>query len=184
MEGVVTGADVYRYRYGEPERFIASDISLYQQAAPERIYRAPEKLIYRFINRQLVFAYDDRRYLTLNSCNVVIPRVSGLDMKYIMAVLNSRVAQYIYEKRYNAVKVLRSHIESLPIPAADENTQRDIISKVDELILAGTSMHGTDQIEQYRVYDEIDDIVRNLYSVTDEEYEFIKQALSGNKYML
>lgn len=184
MEGVITGADVYRYRYGEPERFIASDISLYQQAAPERIYRAPEKLIYRFINRQLVFAYDDRRHLTLNSCNVVIPRVAGLDMKYIMAVLNSRVAQYIYEKRYNAVKVLRSHIESLPIPETDENTQRDIISKVDELILAGTSMHGTDQIEQHRVYDEIDDIVRNLYSVTDEEYEFIKQTLSGSKYML
>ena len=175
---------VCRYRYGEPERFIASDISLYQQAAPERIYRAPEKLIYRFINRQLVFAYDDGRHLTLNSCNVLIPHVQGLDMKYIMAVLNSRIAQYIYEKRYNAVKVLRSHIESLPIPAADGNTQRDIISKVDELILAGTSAYGTDQIEQFRVYDEIDDIVRHLYSVTDEEYEFIKRALSGSKYML
>ena len=45
-------------------------------------------------------------------------------------------------------------------------------------------MHVTDQIEQYRVYDEIDDIVRNLYSVTDEEYDFIKRAVSGNKYML
>ena len=184
MEGVITGAGVYRYRYGEPERFIASDISLYQQAAPERIYRAPEKLIYRFINRQLVFAYDDGRHLTLNSCNVLIPHVQGLDMKYIMAVLNSRIAQYIYEKRYNAVKVLRSHIESLPIPAADEKTQRDIISKVDELILAGTNAYVTDQIEQFRVYDEIDDIVRHLYSVTDEEYEFIKRALSGSKYML
>lgn len=184
MEGVITGASVYRYRYGEPERFIASDISLYQQAAPERIYRAPEKLIYRFINRQLVFAYDDGRHLTLNSCNVVIPHVQDLDMKYIMAVLNSRMAQYIYEKRYNAVKVLRSHIESLPIPAADGNTQRDIISKVDELILAGTNAYVTDQIEQFRVYDEIDDIVRHLYSVKDEEYEFIKQALSGSKYML
>ncbi|WP_334303208.1 TaqI-like C-terminal specificity domain-containing protein, partial [Coprococcus eutactus] len=53
-------------------RFIASDISLYQQAAPERIYRAPEKLIYRCINRQLVFAYDESRHLTLNSCNLVI----------------------------------------------------------------------------------------------------------------
>ena len=82
------------------------------------------------------------------------------------------------------MKVPRSHIESLPIPSADENTQRDIISKVDELILAGTSMHWTEQIEQYRVYDEIDDIVRDLYTVTDEEYEFIKQTLSGSKYML
>lgn len=55
-------------------------------------------------------------------------------MRYIMAILNSRVAQYIYEKRYNAVKVLRSHIENIPVPVADEETQRRIISKAEELM--------------------------------------------------
>ena len=196
MEAVITGADVYRYRCGKTEKYMYPELTLYQQAAPLELYRAPEKLIYRFINRQLVFAYDDRQRLTLNSCNVVIPHIPGLDMRYIMAILNSRVAQYIYEKRYNAVKVLRSHIENIPVPVADEETQRRIISKAEELMAEElitesyvnsemqTYKTGKDHLQRYRLYEEIDDIVRKLYSVTDEEYEFIKQSLSGDKYML
>lgn len=191
MEAVITGADVYRYRCGKTEKYMYPELTLYQQAAPLELYRAPEKLIYRFINRQLVFAYDVRRRLTLNSCNVVIPHIPGLDMRYIMAILNSRVVQYIYEKRYNAVKVLRSHIENIPVPVADEETQRRIISKAEEIITESsvnsemqTYKTGKDHLQRYRLYEEIDDIVRKLYSVTDEEYEFIKQSLSGDKYML
>lgn len=183
-EPVISGADVFRYIYDEPVKYIASDLSKYQQAASEAYYRAPEKLIYRFINRQLVFAYDDTRKLTLNSCNVVIPHISGLDMRYIMAVLNSRMAQYIYEKRYNSVKVLRSHIETIPVPVADELEQRNIISKVKKIIMIGRKSDKAYHLEQCRLYDEIDDAVRLLYSVTDEEYGYIKQTLSGDKYML
>ena len=140
---------------------------------------------------QLVFAYDNTQRLTLNSCNVVIPRIPGLDMRYVMAVLNSRVAQYIYEKRYNAVKILRSHIESIPVPVADEETQRSIISRAEEIITESsvssgmqTDKTGKGNLQRHRLYDEIDDIVRKLYAVTDDEYEFIKQTLSGDKYML
>ena len=175
MEPVVTGSDVYRYRYQDSGKYVDPDLALYQQAAPAELYRAPEKLIYRFINRQLVFAYDDRQRLTLNSCNVVIPRVEGLDMKYIMVVFNSRVAQYMYEKRYHAVKVLRSHIESIPIPLADVRSQRDIIQMADNLMTCESRRD---------LYDEIDDAVRRLYGVGDEDYEFIRRTLSGNRYML
>ncbi len=175
MEPVVTGSDVYRYRYQDSGKYVDPDLALYQQAAPAKLYRAPEKLIYRFINRQLVFAYDDRQRLTLNSCNVVIPRVERLDMKYIMAVLNSRVAQYMYEKRYHVVKVLRSHIESIPIPLADVMSQQEIIQMADNLM---TCENRCD------LYDEIDDAVRRLYGVSDEDYEFIRRTLSGNRYML
>ena len=175
MEPVVTGSDVYRYRYQDSGKYVDPDLALYQQAAPAKLYRAPEKLIYRFINRQLVFAYDDRQRLTLNSCNVVIPRVERLDMKYIMAVLNSRVAQYMYEKRYHVVKVLRSHIESIPIPLADVRSQQEIIQMADNLMTCESRCD---------LYDEIDDAVRRLYGVSDEDYEFIRRTLSGNRYML
>ena len=183
-EAVVTGPCVHRYRYDEPGKFIPSDLTIYQQAAPAELYHAPEKLIYRFINRQLVFAYDDRQRLTLNSCNVVIPHVPGLDVKYIMAVLNSRAAQYIYEKRFNAVKVLRSHIEYIPIPLAEENIRLSVTAAAEKLMELGRNPDQAPQAEQYRLYDEIDDMVRHLYKITDEEYEFLKRSLTGGKYML
>lgn len=180
MEPVVTGADVYRYGYDKCDKYILSGFDRYQQAAPEKLYRASEKLIYRFINRQLVFAYDDRQMATLNSCNIVIPHIQGLKMKYVMAVLNSRIAQYIYEKRYNSLKVLRSHIESIPIPLADEEIQARLIRMVDQLI----ECPRDNAEEKSKLYDDIDDIVRQLYGVNSADYEFIKNALSGCKYML
>lgn len=180
MEPVVTGADVYRYGYDKCDKYILSGFDRYQQAAPEKLYRASEKLIYRFINRQLVFAYDDRQMATLNSCNIVIPHIQGLKMKYVMAVLNSRIAQYICEKRYNSVKVLRSHIESIPIPLADEEIQAQLIRMVDHLI----ECPRDNAEEKCKLYDDIDDIVRQLYGVNSADYEFIKNALSGCKYML
>lgn len=180
MEPVVTGADVYRYGYDKCGKYILSGFDRYQQAAPEKLYRASEKLIYRFINRQLVFAYDDSQVVTLNSCNVVIPHIQGLKMKYVMAVLNSRIAQYIYEKRYNSVKVLRSHIESIPIPLADEEIQAQLIRMVDHLI----ECPRDNAEEKCKLYDDIDDIVRQLYGVNSADYEFIKNALLGCKCML
>ena len=165
---------------------------------PHEVIAAPcvFKESIRYSSKSLEAEIMASQRLTLNSCNVVIPHIPGLDMRYIMAILNSRVAQYIYEKRYNAVKVLRSHIENIPVPVADEETQRRIISKAEELmaeeLITESSVNsemqtyktGKDHLQRYRLYEEIDDIVRKLYSVTDEEYEFIKQSLSGDKYML
>ena len=110
---ILKGSDIQKFRFTEGKRFIAYRPELFQQTAPTEYYRAPRKLLYRFISDQLVFAYDDRQTLSLNSCNVVIPEIEGLEMKYVLAVLNSRVAQFYFEKSFQSVKVLRSHIEHI-----------------------------------------------------------------------
>jgi len=48
-----------------------------------------KKLIYRFILRNLVFAYDDKKKLTSNIINIVIPNVSLYPIKVIAALFNS-----------------------------------------------------------------------------------------------
>ena len=98
------------------------------------MYRAKEKLLYRFICNQLVFAYDDKKTLSLNSCNIVIPKIEKLQAKYILAILNSRIAQFIFNKKFDSVKILRAHIESIPIPNASEKQQNEIIKIVDIFI--------------------------------------------------
>ena len=66
------------YLFRAPAAFIRFDPDRFQQAAPERKYRAPEKLVYRFISKKLIVAYDDRGRLTLNSANILIPRVDAV----------------------------------------------------------------------------------------------------------
>lgn len=79
--------------------------------------------------------------------------VPTVQIKYLLAILNSRVAQFIYKKEFNSIKVLRTHIESLPIPPADNDTCNRVISITDKLI-AGLSIP-----EAKETYEELDRII-------------------------
>lgn len=109
-EKIIRGSDVFKYGYQRGSNYIKFEPEKLQQVAPVRMYKAPEKLFYRFISETPVFAYDDKQLLSLNSCNILIPHVSGIDMKYILAVLNSRVISYYYMNKFNSNKMLRQHI--------------------------------------------------------------------------
>lgn len=131
---IVKGTDIDKYVINEPNNFIYFDKVSFQQTAPLEVYRSDEKLIYKYISDKPVFAYDNKRMLPLNSCNVLIPKLDSLDIKYILAILNSSVAEFYFKKKFNSIKMLKSHIESLPIPVPATKTQSEIVNLVDEII--------------------------------------------------
>ncbi len=190
-EIVLKGPDLRKYRFVPPERYMAFTPEAFQQVAPEGVYRAPEKLLYRFICDSLVFAYDDRGTLSLNSCNILIPHVPGMSCKYVLALLNSRPAQFWFSRRCNSVKVLRSHLEQLPLPAADEALQREIESIVDKLRSADAwnacdaRNAGAEEAPGLRMYDALDAVMAGLYGLTDAEYALVKRATdAGNLHLI
>lgn len=177
-EMVLKGADISKYHINPASNYIIFKPESFQQIAPIEMYRAPEKLFYRFISSQLVFAYDDKQTLSLNSCNIIIPRIQGLKVKYVLAILNSRIAQFIYKREFNSVKVLRSHIENIPIPLVAEPTQDKIINVTDKLIA------GLELKEAEAVYDELDTLIANMFNLNSSEIEIIKNAVDGeNKFL-
>ena len=177
-EMILKGADICKYHINKTDNYIVFKPESFQQVAPTKMYRAKEKLLYRFICNQLVFAYDNQQTLSLNSCNIVIPKIKGLKVKYILAILNSRIAQLIYKKQFNSVKVLRSHIESIPIPVVPTNIQTEII-KCTEPLIAGCEL---DKAEKY--YDILDAKISKIYGLTNTEVEIIKAAVDNeNKFL-
>ena len=177
-EMILKGSDLCKYKFNPSANYIVFSPETFQQVAPTELYRAPEKLLYRFICNQLVFAYDDKQTLSLNSCNILIPEIPDLDIKYIMAVLNSRCMQFYFRKQFNSVKVLRSHIEALPIPLVPMLTQKDITSIVDNILVSN------DSEETKRLYDELDAQITTLFDITSEEYAIIKASMNGESLFL
>ena len=115
-----------------------------------------------------VFAYDNTGLLSLNSCNILIPQIPGLSVKYVLAVLNSSVAQFFFEKKFHSVKVLRSLLEQIPIPMADEETQTLIVELVDKLMVL------EDATQEFKeTYFLLDYRIAELYHLTAEEYKII-----------
>ena len=140
------------------------------RSAPESMYRAKEKLIYRFISNHLVFAYDDKQTLSLNSSNIVIPQIEGLSIKYILSILNSSIAQFIYEKRFNSVKVLRAHIESIPIPMISYEEQQPFVKLVEEIM----ACRSRTKVES--LYRNLDAIIFSLFNLDESQKTLILDA--------
>lgn len=91
----------------------------------------------------------NQQTLSLNSCNIVIPEIDGIEMKYVLAILNSSVASYFVTKKFNSIKLLRSHIEQIPIPIVSKDIQVAIVKKVDRIMNSSENISG--------LYEELDD---------------------------
>ncbi len=175
-EMVLKGSDILRYSIKETSNYIRFAPESFQQVAPTELYRAKEKLLYRFISEVPVFTYDDKQTLSLNSCNILIPQIEGMEIKYILAVLNSSVAAFFISKKFNSVKLLRSHIEALPIPMISLSRQREIIENVDSILDSPTNISEK--------YAEIDEAILDIYQLTSLQRETIRNALKGKNLFL
>lgn len=175
-EIVLKGSDIQRYGMTPSGNYIRFVPESFQQVAPIEMYRAKEKLLYRFISEVPVFAYDDRQTLSLNSCNIVIPNIDGLEMKYVLAILNSSVAAYFISKKFNSVKLLRSHIEQIPIPVVPMDVQVSVIRKVDRIM---NSSENTSSL-----YKDLDSDIMELYGLSTNHSDVIKNALRGKNLFL
>ena len=131
------------------------------------MYRAPEKLVYRFITDRLTFAYDDRQRLTLNSANVLIPHISGLSIKVVLGFLNSTLFQYLFMHKFSTHKVLRGDLETLPFPTSAIALNASIEALVDDL-------HERSSDNR-----ELDDVIYTLFELSESERRHVEAAVAG-----
>ncbi len=132
-EPVLRGLDIEPFKINSPQKFIRFDLTKLQQVAPEELYRAPVKIVYRFIARYPIVAVDTTGALTLNSCNLFVTKFDGMSAEYIAAVLNSSAVRFYFEKKFNTIKVLKSMLEEVPIPITSEENQLEIRFLTEEL---------------------------------------------------
>ena len=179
LEPILTGKDIKRFCTRKPSKFIRFTPNKFQQVAPEEKYRAKEKLLYKFISKQLVFAYDDKQTLTLNSANVLIPTISNYPIKTILALFNSTLYQFIFEKKFGAIKVLKSHIEQLPLPDINKREHIRFGKLADELLKEDLGME-----ERKSLYKKLDDEVMSLFSLDEQEKKRIYNEVSVSDKLL
>lgn len=165
MEAIYKGSDVCKFVLKEPSSYLYFTPDKFQQVAKMEFYRAPEKLIYKFISSKLVFAFDDAQRLTLNSANMLIPRLPGISTKIALGFLNSNVFQYIFSKKFSTHKVLRGDLEMLPFPRVSGAEGAEIERIVDQ-ILAGHDRNF-----------ELNRAVYSAFRVTVEDIDCIEKIL-------
>jgi hypothetical protein len=168
MEKIYTGKEIQPYRLKPAKNYILYDRNTLQQVAKEEIYRAPEKLVYKFISNQLVFAYDDSASLFLNSANILIPAIPSMSAKSVMAFLNSSLFQFMYKKLFGEVKILKGNLMELPFPEITEAENNHLTRLVDAVL------NGDDS-----KMEAIEDLIDSIYGLNDNQITYIQRAIHG-----
>lgn len=166
LEPIYTGKEISEYRLMPVKNYIEYNREAFQQAAPDRIYRADEKLVYKFISKDLVFAYDNNKSLVLNSANILIPNIEGMSIKTSMAFLNSNIFKYIYRKLFGEIKILKGNLEKLPFPVITSEENIELEHLCDEVLL------GDDEKKV-----EINEKIYTIFELTKKEAEYVEKAL-------
>lgn len=178
-EPILTGKDIKKFTAVEATNFIDFNPKNFQQVAPEYKYRSKEKLIYKFISKELVFTYDDKQTLTLNSANILIPKIENYPIKTILALLNSSLYQFLYQKKFGAIKILKGDIEQLPLPILDTKRHKEIEKMVNNLLDNTEETHI-----RKRAYDELDDYIMKLFTLTEAEKEHVSKSIKVSDKLL
>lgn len=177
-ELVLKGSHIFQYRIAPSPYTLIFIPAKFQQLAGEELYRAPQKLLYRFISNQLIFAYDNHQTLSLNSVNLLIPHIENMSILYLLALLNSRVLQFYFSKRFDSVKVLRSHLEQLPLPIPNTAAQEDICRLAEELL---SQKDGT---LRQQLYEQIEEKVVSLFALSPAQRLLLNNSAVSARYFL
>ena len=169
MEPVYIGKQVSPFKLQSETSYILFDPKSFQQCAKEEFYRAPEKLIYRFIAKYPIMAYDDKKCLCLNSANILIPDVQGLSVKSVAALLNSSLYRYYYSTKFSDIKVLKGSLEQLPFPKINQDQDKELSKMVTDII---SSDHQDELIMQ------LDDYIYSLFGITPLERQQVQKRIT------
>src|SRR5699024_4764185 len=108
-----------------------------------------EKIVWLEISDRANYSYDDKGMYLTNSAYFM----SGDNLKYLLAVLNSKLADYYFfqitaqiaggRKRYT-----KQYVEKIPVPKIDKKAQQPFESKVNEILEAKENNLDKNKVEQ------------------------------------
>lgn len=161
VELIYTGKEIEKYFLKSTSKYILYDRNSFQQVAKDEYYRAEEKLVYKFISKDLVFAYDNKKSLVLNSANIVIPKKIDYSIKSICVLLNSKVMGFYFKNKINQIKVLKSDLMALPLPKLSYEQDIYLQELFDEIYI----MKNDKKIQDY---------IYSIYGLTKNQIEIIE----------
>jgi len=168
---IIVGKDLRKYKIDFSGNYFVYDKETLQQIAPREYYEVPKKLIYKFIGKDLVFAYDNEKRFSLNNANAIEPKIPELDIKYILGILNSKLIQFYYSKMFFTVRVLRGNLERLPLFNANKEQQKRIIDLANKI-------EKTKNGEYETLVKKMDDEIFDLYKIRQEWRNYIEAELA------
>ncbi len=183
---LLDGRNIQKYCINWQGVYLDYDVSKIHSCKRKDIFLQNEKLFFRRVSSSLVFAYDNEQFFALNTLVAVSIKENSTGkyyLKYLLALLNSKLVNYYYFHKYKSTKNVFSEIQArsiglIPIPTISLLKQRELVETVDNILSITKKYEYTNnesknaQIQEYE--NQIDRIVYVLYGFTESEIELIE----------
>ncbi|MFA7516481.1 MAG: TaqI-like C-terminal specificity domain-containing protein [Candidatus Ratteibacteria bacterium] len=145
------------------------------------IISEPKKIIFparMYLNRKSSFFLDEKTILIGMDCGALVSKNQDLDLRFILAILNSSTIWYYIRKmfkRYTKRQTVK--IDKLPIPEVSYNQKPfiDLVNKILSITKTDDYLNNPDKQAQVKEYEkEIDQLVYKLYGLTPEEINIVE----------
>lgn len=109
----VRGKDIKRYSSLAEFEYVNYQKDELMRARDENIFIAKEKLIMQMININFIITYDDRQFYNLGTTYAFTKKdKSELGLKYLLAILNSKLIGFYYIKKFTNESTLTNAIST------------------------------------------------------------------------
>jgi type I restriction-modification system DNA methylase subunit len=188
---ILIGRDIRRYGFEVKSRYVLFDKNQLWSNTDERVYETPQKILIRKTGINIIACLDIEKHYTEQTIYNLTPKKEGFDLKYVLAILNSKLINFYYRKKlitniksFPYIKGI--HIAKFPIKL-NNIKQKEIIKLVDKILYLNKRLNEigdkkTDErarIEEEIKHtdNEIDGLVYRIYGITDEEKKIIEESL-------
>ena len=173
------GKNIRRYGLKGSPKYLLWDKSQIHRARPDYLWELDEKIIIQRISGgdyPIVAALDNRKYKTFASINNIVLKDEYRKLyKLIVALLNSNIINWYYANNFSnksklTVNISKTYLEMIPIPDVDHPTCQIIMNLVEKIQTLSPDSRVFDTINM-----EINRLIYQLYSLTNEEISIIEQ---------
>ena len=169
---LLDGRNINKYSVTWTGEYLDYCLERIHSCKTKTIFEVPEKLLFRRVSANLIFTYDNNQYYALNT--IVVVTLKGekyISLKYLLALLNSKLLNFYYVTEHKSTKKVFSEIQArsvgeLPIKHVSQNIQQGFISLVDKILI---SKEENPQADTSSLENEIDKKVYRLYGLTYDE---------------
>jgi len=176
---LLDGRNINKYSLKWDGIWLDYDLDRIHSCKRKDIFESAEKLMFRRVSSSLIFTYDDEQFYALNTLVIVNKKNldKGPNLKFILGLMNSKLMNYVYSNKFKSTKTVFSEIQArsvkeLPIPKISESHELEIIELSERIIELKQGDSDTTELEN-----EIDQLVYQLYDLTDEEIKIIENNL-------
>lgn len=135
-------------------------------------FNVPQKIMIQDMSIEINATLDCEQYLCNDKINVIYELEKEYDMKFILALINSKLINFWFRKLFTSgFEIKLNQLETIPIPSSTKEQQKQIVGIVDQIIAAKKVDPQTDTTA---LEAEIDKLVYELYGLTEDEIAIVE----------